>query len=98
MMLDSGAEIYIWIGNEANNDEKEKALEIAKVRIILKIFLLGVLLLLQSLLYMYYVSFLFLKKYLATDPTHRDESNTLIFTIKEGEEPSSFTCVFPAWS
>ena len=31
MMLDSGAEIYIWIGNEANNDEKEKALEIAKV-------------------------------------------------------------------
>jgi len=67
MILDSGDEIYVWIGNEAKDDEKEKGLDIAK-------------------------------KYLESDPTHRDGSNTLIFTIKEGEEPSSFTCIFPAWA
>jgi hypothetical protein len=31
MMLDSGAEIYIWIGDEASNEEKEKSVQLAKV-------------------------------------------------------------------
>ena len=66
MILDSGDEIYVWVGTEAKPEEKEKGLALAK-------------------------------KYLNTDPTERDESNSLIFTIKEGEEPSSFTCIFPAW-
>jgi len=66
MILDSGDEIYVWIGNEASDDEKKKGLGVAK-------------------------------KYLDLDPTHRNQSNTLIFTIKEGDEPSSFTCIFPGW-
>ena len=64
MILDSGDEIYVWIGNEVSDDEKKKGLGVAK-------------------------------KYLDLDPTYRNESNTLIFTIKEGDEPSSFTCIFP---
>ena len=67
MILDSGDEIYVWIGQDASQDEKEKGLVLAK-------------------------------KYLNTDPTERDESNTLIFKVKEGEEPSSFTCIFPGWA
>jgi hypothetical protein len=31
MILDSGAEIYIWIGDEASNEEKEKSDQLAKV-------------------------------------------------------------------
>lgn len=31
MMLDSGDEVYIWIGSEATNEEKEKALQLAEV-------------------------------------------------------------------
>merc|ERR1719474_1032376 len=30
MFLDSGDEVYIWIGKDASNDEKEKSLELAK--------------------------------------------------------------------
>jgi len=67
LILDSGDEIYIWVGNEASDSDKENSLKLAK-------------------------------KYLATDPTDRDESNTLIFTIKGGQEPTSFTCIFPEWN
>ena len=31
MILDSGDEIYVWIGNEASDDEKKKGLGVAKV-------------------------------------------------------------------
>ena len=31
MILDSGSEIYVWIGNEASQEEKEKAFKFAKV-------------------------------------------------------------------
>ena len=31
MVLDSGDEIYVWIGNNANDNEKQKSLELAKV-------------------------------------------------------------------
>lgn len=66
MILDSGAELYVWIGKDASDEEKSQALALAK-------------------------------EYLAKDPTERDENNTLIFTVKQGEEPSSFTCVFPSF-
>lgn len=66
MILDSGDEIYVWIGKDADAEEKKKAMEMAQ-------------------------------EYLAKDPTERNEKNTLIFSVKQGEEPSSFTCVFPAF-
>ena len=66
MILDSGDELYVWVGNDSVAEEKEKALELAG-------------------------------KYLARDPTDRNEKNTLVFTVKEGEEPSSFTCVVPGF-
>ena len=31
MVLDSGDEIYVWVGQDASPDEKTKALELAKV-------------------------------------------------------------------
>ncbi len=67
MILDSGAEIYVWVGKEADEEERKNAVSMAK-------------------------------EYLAKDPTERDESNTLVFCIKQGDEPSSFTCVFPAFN
>lgn len=66
MILDSGDEIYVWVGKDSDEEERKKAMEMAK-------------------------------EYLAKDPSHRDENNTLIFTVKQGDEPSSFTCVFPAF-
>lgn len=67
MILDSGKEIYVWIGPEAKEEEKENGLKMAK-------------------------------KYLESDPTERNENNTVILTIKAGDEPKSFTCVFPEWN
>jgi len=64
MLLDSGAEIYAWVGKKA--DLEQSVLNLAK-------------------------------EYLRSDPTWRDETNTLIFTVKQGNEPSSFTCCFPAF-
>ena len=31
MILDSGAEIYVWVGNDATEDEKKQSLDMAKV-------------------------------------------------------------------
>ena len=67
MILDSGDEIYVWIGNDAHENEKRESLKLAK-------------------------------NYIDTDPTERNSSNTLIFTIFQGEEPKSFTCDFPTWN
>ena len=39
-----------------------------------------------------------LQEYLEKDPTDRDSTNTLVLMVKQGEEPSSFTCVFPAFN
>ncbi len=33
MILDSGFEIYVWIGKEASQQEKEKSIDMAKVRV-----------------------------------------------------------------
>eukprot|EP00096_Caligus_rogercresseyi_P009674 TRINITY_DN331_c0_g1_i1.p1 TRINITY_DN331_c0_g1~~TRINITY_DN331_c0_g1_i1.p1 ORF type:complete len:714 (+),score=208.62 TRINITY_DN331_c0_g1_i1:189-2330(+) len=33
-------------------------------------------------------------EYLKNDPTHRNESNTLVMTVKEGDEPKSFLVLF----
>ena len=32
MILDSGDEIYVWIGNDANQDERKESLKLAEVR------------------------------------------------------------------
>ena len=34
LILDSGDEIYVWIGKDANANEREKSMELAKVRIL----------------------------------------------------------------
>jgi gelsolin len=67
MILDSGDEIYVWVGKDADEAERKEAMTMAK-------------------------------QYIAKDPTDRDEKNTLVFAVKQGEEPSSFTCVFPAFN
>jgi Gelsolin repeat len=36
MILDSGAEIYVWIGAEASQEEKEKSFSFAKVNVLLR--------------------------------------------------------------
>jgi len=64
MIMDSGDEIYVWVGSGAQPEEKAQGVAIAK-------------------------------GYLRTDPTQRNEDNTLIFNVKEGNEPTSFTNLFP---
>jgi hypothetical protein len=66
MILDSGAEIYVWIGNDADENERKESMKLAKT-------------------------------YIDTDPSERNSDNTLIFSINQGEEPKSFTGVFPTW-
>jgi len=66
MILDSGAELYVWVGNDATQEERKTALELAKA-------------------------------YLDKDPTDRSSNNTVIITVKQGTEPTAFTCVFPSW-
>lgn len=38
------------------------------------------------------------QKYLETDPSPRSADLTLIFTVKQGEEPASFKSIFPSWN
>eukprot|EP00092_Neocalanus_flemingeri_P034413 GFUD01037422.1.p1 GENE.GFUD01037422.1~~GFUD01037422.1.p1 ORF type:complete len:714 (-),score=230.81 GFUD01037422.1:107-2248(-) len=66
MMLDSGDEVYIWIGKDAAQEETDQAMGLAT-------------------------------KYLDSDPTDRSADNSIIITTKQGEEPTSFTGIFPAW-
>lgn len=64
MILDTWNEIYIWIGNDANEVEKSGASDIAK-------------------------------DYVNSDPSGR--SGIPLLTIKQGEEPPSFTGWFHGW-
>ncbi|KAJ9583648.1 hypothetical protein L9F63_022014, partial [Diploptera punctata] len=66
MVLDSGDEIYVWIGNKASQEERQMGLKMAE-------------------------------EYLKSDPTDRSHELTLIFTLKQGDEPMSFTSLFPSW-
>ena len=34
MIVDSGAEIFVWIGDEASSEEKEKSFDLAKVKFV----------------------------------------------------------------
>jgi hypothetical protein len=38
-----------------------------------------------------------LQEYLKSDPTDRSHELALIFTLKQGHEPVSFTSLFPSW-
>ena len=44
------------------------------------------------------IPFILQQKFFSTVGMDRNESNTLIFIIKEGEEPGSFTSNFQKWS
>lgn len=37
------------------------------------------------------------QEYLRTEPSERSSDSTLIFLIRQRQEPESFTAVFPAW-
>jgi len=66
MVLDSGDEIYVWVGNKSSSEERQLGMKMAE-------------------------------EYLKSDPTDRSHELTLIFTVKQGDEPVSFTAVFPSW-
>jgi len=66
MILDSGDEVYVWLGNDSDEQERVESLKLAK-------------------------------NYIDTDPTDRNSTNTLIFTINQGEEPEFFRQFFPKW-
>jgi hypothetical protein len=44
-----------------------------------------------------YYGLVILQEYLKSDPTDRSHELTLIFTLKQGHEPVSFTSLFPSW-
>jgi len=66
MFLDSGDEVYIWIGKDSEPEEKKQAVDLAT-------------------------------KYLDSDPTERNSDNSTIIIVKEGDEPTAFTGIFPSW-
>jgi gelsolin len=66
MVLDSGDEIYVWVGNKSSSEERQLGMKMAE-------------------------------EYLKSDPTDRSHELTLIFTVKQGDEPVSFTAMFPSW-
>jgi len=66
MVLDSGDEIYVWVGNKSSSEERQLGMKMAE-------------------------------EYLKSDPTDRSHELTLIFTVKQGDEPISFTALFPSW-
>ena len=41
MILDSGAELYVWIGKGANEDEVKKSMDLAKVNLSIFVFSLA---------------------------------------------------------
>lgn len=67
MVLDSGDEVYVWVGRGSDDQEKEKAFAMAE-------------------------------NYIKTDPTERSLDTTVIVRVNQGEEPASFTSIFPAWN
>lgn len=66
MVLDSGLEIYTWVGIHATQQELEAGFRMAQ-------------------------------EYLRTEPSERSIDSTLIFLIRQYQEPDSFKNVFPAW-
>jgi len=66
MFLDSGDEVYIWMGKDSEPQEKKQAVDLAT-------------------------------KYLDSDPTERNSDNSTIIIVKEGDEPTAFTGIFPSW-
>ena len=66
MVLDSGHEIYTWVGVHATEQELEAGFRMAQ-------------------------------EYLRTEPSSRSVDSTLIFLIRQRQEPQSFKDVFPAW-
>lgn len=66
MILDSGDEVYIWIGKESNSEERSKVFQLAE-------------------------------DYIKADPTERNLENTVFITVKQEQEPKSFTSLFKHW-
>ena len=64
LILDSGDEIYIWIGNEASDSDKENSLELAKV---------------NMSLYMYSSSLFRNKRFMVDEMTRRNIQNLPYF-------------------
>jgi len=67
MILDSGDEVYVWIGKDATADEAGAAMELAT-------------------------------KYLDSDPTERNQDNSVIIKVKQEQEPAAFTSIFSSWN
>ncbi|XP_038600662.1 gelsolin isoform X2 [Tachyglossus aculeatus] len=65
MLLDTWSQIFVWVGKDAEEEEKTEALSSAK-------------------------------RYIETDPAHRDK-RTPITLIKQGAEPPSFVGWFLGW-
>jgi hypothetical protein len=66
MLLDTYYELFVWVGKNANVEEKKKSLDTAL-------------------------------EFVKTDPSGRTVDDVCIMQIKQGNEPSNFTCHFLAW-
>jgi len=67
MVLDSGVEIYVWVGIHATTQEQEAGFSMAQ-------------------------------EYLRTEPSQRAVDSTLIFLIRQRNEPENFKEIFPSWN
>jgi len=66
MVLDSGLEIYVWVGVHSTEKEQEAGFSMAE-------------------------------EYLRTEPSHRAADSTLIFLVRQRNEPENFKDIFPSW-
>ena len=105
MILDSGDEIYVWIGNDADENEKRESLKLAKVdifwlwtTIVSPLFVYTMKQVILSSSFFLTIEICEFQNYIDSDPTERNSCNTLIFTVFQGEEPKSFTSDFPTWN
>ena len=93
MILDTFDTVYVWVGHGANKKEKEEALRVATVSPLM----------LQQVwrcgpLTVPFPCLPTVQEYVRSDPSGRDEDNTLLIQIKQGFELPTFTSHFFGWN
>ena len=84
MILDTFDEIFVWVGEGANQTEKKKSLDLAMVT--------------STTASEQFIGCELLQKYVSSEMGgHRKLDETAMYVVKQGFEPCNFTGHFPSW-